>query len=228
MRTGPLGRRNANSSRLIASWPAAPSRPAAEPSSDAVRFSPRGPTPSATRMAIPAAGLRLQCQLPINLREFLAAHFGSGVRIDEDGVFTLESGMGDETISQVARAIRLFSTQRAHETWSECAVPIARLREALAAGIPGKGRVVLCLRCALFESHHDAIESHRDGGCVAVDLSVDNFPAQSAGETEITDLVMNMVEGFRLARAALSLPHFDLDCYVARESIAFTWRPLTP
>jgi len=176
---------------------------------------------------MPDSGLRLQCQLPINLREFLATHFGSGVRIDEDGVFTLESGMGDDIMSRVARAIRLFSTQRAHEVWSECAVPIARLENALSTETPGRGRVVLCLRCAVFETGCDAIERHRDSGCVPVDLSAEHRTNASMDEPAMTELVMNMVEGFRLARAALSLPHFDLDCYVARGSVAFTWRPLT-
>ncbi len=176
---------------------------------------------------MPDSGLRLQCQLPINLREFLATHFGSGVRIDEDGVFTLESGMGDDVMSRVARAIRLFSTQRAHEVWSDCSVPIARLEDALSTEAPGRGRVVLCLRCAVFESGRDAIERHRDGGCVPVDLSVEHRANPSLDESAMAALVMNMVEGFRLARAALSLPHFDLDCYVARGSVAFTWRPLT-
>ena len=35
-----------------------------------------------------------------------------------------------------------------------------------------------------------------------------------------------MIEGFRLGRAALGLPHYDLDCYVARGQVIFTWRPL--
>ncbi len=30
-----------------------------------------------------------------------------------------------------------------------------------------------------------------------------------------------------LLRAALGLPHYDLDCYVARRQVIFTWRPLT-
>jgi hypothetical protein len=36
-----------------------------------------------------------------------------------------------------------------------------------------------------------------------------------------------VIEGFRLGRAALGLPHHDLDCYVARGQVIFTWRPLS-
>ena len=69
--------------------------------------------------------------MPINLREFLAEQFEGGLRIDEDGVFTLGSATGEDALSRVARAIRRYSTERAHERWDECAAALASLGDDL-------------------------------------------------------------------------------------------------
>jgi hypothetical protein len=41
-------------------------------------------------------------------------------------------------------------------------------------------------------------------------------------------MLLRVIEGFRLGRAALGLCHYDLDCYVARGQVIFTWRPVAP
>src|SRR5260370_34946963 len=72
--------------------------------------------------------LNLKCTLPINLREFLAEQFAApfaegvgaeglraealrdGLRIDEDGVFTLGPGPAKAALRRDARAIRRHPT----------------------------------------------------------------------------------------------------------------------
>jgi hypothetical protein len=170
--------------------------------------------------------LSLKCALPINLREFLAEQFAGGLHIDEDGVFTLGPSAGEDALRRVARAIRRFSTERAHEQWNECATALARLGDDLDWAGESGDQVVLCLRCAAIETGADAIGRHREAGCVAVDLS-----AHTSSHVEepqgLPEMLLRVIEGFRLGRAALGLPHYDLDCYVARGQVIFTWRPLS-
>ncbi len=174
------------------------------------------------------SSLRLNCPLPINLREFLAEHLSAGLQIDEDGVFTVASGAGDEMMSQIARAIRRFSTERAHEQWAECAIGVERLGDDLEWAAETGEQVALCLGCAAVETGKGTMQRHVGAGCLAVELSA---PAAASAECDDTphnlpEALLHVVEGFRLGRAALTLSHYDLDCYVARGQVIFTWRPL--
>jgi hypothetical protein len=166
--------------------------------------------------------------LPINLREFLTAQFGSGLRMDEDGAFALSPQAGEQALSRVARAIRRFSTARAHERWAECAVDLASLGGDLDWAAEACEPVVLCMRCAVEEPGADAATRHRGGGCIAVELVVQTacYPFDHDAPHSLAERLLHVIEAFRLGRAALGLPHYDLDCYMARGQVIFTWRPL--
>jgi hypothetical protein len=252
LRTGPLGRREAHISRFIEGFTTGLLRPAfIDPLGRERIFNHRARPArlrNSTRNSLSGSPpLNLKCALPINLREFLAgqfaAPFADGLRIDEDGVFTLGPGAGEEAFSRVARAIRRYSTERAHERWNECATALARLRDDLGRAAESGGQVVLCLGCAALETGADAVGRHRGAGCVAVELSArpnshagnlndGNLNDQTAVRVEISqglpEMLLRMIEGFRMGRAALGLCHYDLDCYVARGQVIFTWRPVAP
>ena len=252
MRTGPLGRREAHISRFIEGFTTGLLRPAfIDPLGRERIFNHRARPArlrNSTRNSLSGSPpLNLKCALPINLREFLAgqfaAPFADGLRIDEDGVFTLGPGAGEEAFSRVARAIRRYSTERAHERWNECATALARLGDDLGRAAESGGQVVLCLGCAALETGADAVGRHRGAGCVAVELSArpnlhagnfndGNLNDQTAARVEesrgLPEMLLRVIEGFRLGRAALGLCHYDLDCYVARGQVIFTWRPVAP
>lgn len=252
MRTGPLGRREAHISRFIEGFTTGLLRPAfIDPLGRERIFNHRARPArlrNSTRNSLSGSPpLNLKCALPINLREFLAgqfaAPFADGLRIDEDGVFTLGPGAGEEALSRVARAIRRYSTERAHERWNECATALARLGDELGRAAESGGQVVLCLGCAALETGAEAVGRHRGAGCVAVELSArpnlhagnlnaGNLNDQIAGRVEVShglpEMLLRVIEGFRLGRAALGLCHYDLDCYVARGQVIFTWRPVAP
>lgn len=235
MRTGPLGRREAHISRFIEGSLSGFLRPAFIDSTDGERVLNRRSRPARLRNSIrnslsDSPPLNLQCALPINLREFLAEQFTGGLRIDEDGVFTLGQGEGEDALSRVARAIRRYSTERAHERWDECATALARLDDDLDWAAESGTQVVLCLECAALETGNDVAGRHRGAGCVAVELSagLDGRNASHLEEPQgLTEMLRRVIEGFRLGRAALGLSHYDLDCYVARGQVIFTWRPLS-
>jgi hypothetical protein len=252
LRTGPLGRREAHISRFIEGFTTGLLRPAfIDPLGRERIFNHRARPArlrNSTRNSLSGSPpLNLKCALPINLREFLAgqfaAPFADGLRIDEDGVFTLGPGAGEEAFSRVARAIRRYSTERAHERWNECATAVARLGDDLGRAAESGGQVVLCLGCAALETGADAVGRHRGAGCIAVELSArpnlhagnfndGNLNDQTAARVEesrgLPEMLLRVIEGFRLGRAALGLCHYDLDCYVARGQVIFTWRPVAP
>ncbi len=252
MRTGPLGRREAHISRFIEGFTTGLLRPAfIDPLGRERIFNHRARPArlrNSTRNSLSGSPpLNLKCALPINLREFLAgqfaAPFADGLRIDEDGVFTLGPGAGEEAFSRVARAIRRYSTERAHERWNECTTALARLGDDLGRAAESGGQVVLCLGCAAMETGADAVGRHRGAGCIAVELSArpnlhagnfndGNLNDQTAARVEesrgLPEMLLRVIEGFRLGRAALGLCHYDLDCYVARGQVIFTWRPVAP
>lgn len=230
MRTGPLGRREAQISRLVEGLAVGFARPpAALPAIDHARTAPRErvfsrlPNPPSSSSPLP-----LKCPLPINLREFLAAQFGTGLRMDEDGVFALGPEAGEEALSRIARAIRRFSTARAHEQWAECGVDLASLGDDLDWAAEAGEPLVLCLRCAAVEAGAKAAARHRGGGCIAVELGAQTacYPFDHDAPHSVPERLLHVIEAFRLGRAALGLPHYDLDCYVARGQVIFTWRPL--
>lgn len=234
MRTGPLGRREAYISRFIEGSAAGFQRPAFIDPLGRERILNRRARParhrSSTRNPLSdSPPLNLKCALPINLREFLADQFDGGLRIDEDGVFSLGPDAGEDALSRVARAIRRYSTERAHERWDECATALARLGGDLDRAAESGEQVVLCLGCAVLETGDRAVGRHREAGCVAVELSA-VVDQQAAGHLEepqgLPEMLLRVIEGFRLGRAALGLAHYDLDCYVARGQVIFTWRPL--
>jgi hypothetical protein len=230
LRTGPLGRREAHISRFIEGFTSGFLRPAFIDSLGRERTFNRRARPARLRKPTRNSpsdppSLNLKCSLPINLREFLGEQFAGGLRIDEDGVFTVGPGAGEDALNRIARAIRRYSTERAHEQWAECAMPLACLGDDLDWAAESGEQAVLCLRCAVLATGADAIGRHREAGCVALELS-----ARTASHVEeprgLAAMLLHVIGGFRLARAALGLPHYDLDCYVARGQVIFTWRPL--
>jgi hypothetical protein len=246
LRTGPLGRREAHISRFIEGFPSGLLRPAFIDPLGRERVFNRRARPARLRnwsrnSSSDSPSLNLKCALPINLREFLAQQFSDQqfvdeLRIDEDGVFALGPGAGEDALSHIARAIRRYSIERAHERWDECATAQARLADDLDWALESGDQVVLCLGCAALETGADALERHRRAGCVAVELSAKLHARLNADRVRhveapqgqgLPEMLRQVIEGFRLGRAALGLPHFDLDCYVARGQVIFTWRPLT-
>jgi hypothetical protein len=249
-----LGRREAHISRFIEGFTTGLLRPAFIDPMGRERIFKHRARPArlrnSTRNSLSdSPPLNLKCALPINLREFLAGQFASPfaevLRIDEDGVFTLGRGAGEEALSRVARAIRRYSTDRAHERWDECATALARLGDDLGRAAESGEQVALCLGCAALETGADAVGRHRGTGCVAVELSAKphgnpsagnlyagNLNEKTAGRIEVSqglpEMLLRVIEGFRLGRAALGLCHYDLDCYVARGQVIFTWRPVAP
>jgi hypothetical protein len=250
LRNGPLGRREAHISRFIEGLPSGLLRPAFIDPLGRERVFSRRARPARLRNSTRNSlsdwpSLSLKCALPINLREFLTQQFpgqqfADGLRIDEDGVFTLGPSAGEDALSRVARAIRHYSTERAHERWDECATALARLGDDLDWAQESGEQVVLCLGCATLETGADALGRHRRAGCVAVELSAKLNGKLRAGQTTETashveaprgeglpEMLRQVIEGFRLGRAALGLAHYDLDCYLARGQVIFTWRPLS-
>ena len=235
MRTGPFGRRDAHIARFIEGSFCGFQRPPCGEPVERERLFRHGPRPAGIRRptrdqlsnSLPP---EFKFNLPINLREFLASQLdiplSEALRIDEDGVFTLDGTAGEGALSRVARAIRRYSTQRAHERWEECASALASLADELEWARGSGEQLVLCLGCATLELSSDAVARHRRRGCVAVELSATTscLIDQSQG---LTEMLRHVIEGFRLGRAALGLTHYDLDCYVARGQVIFTWRPVS-
>jgi hypothetical protein len=230
LRSGPLGHRKAHISRVVEGFHAGSSRPPALlPAFGHARILSlkRSLSRQFDTLSQPPP-LPLKCSLPINLREFLTAEFGSGLQMDEDGVFALSPETGEQALSRVARAIRRFSTARAHERWAECAVGLASLGGDLDRAAEAGEPVVLCLRCAVEETGANAASRHRGGGCIAVELGAQTacYPFDHDAPHSLAERLLHVIEAFRLGRAALGLPHYDLDCYMARDQVIFTWRPL--
>ncbi len=230
MRTGPFGRREPHISRLVEGLAVGFARPPAPLGAvGRARTLPRERVFSTLSNAPSSLSpLPLRCPLPINLREFLAAQFGAGLRMDEDGVFALGPEAGEEALSRIARAIRRFSTARAHEQWAECGIALVRLGDNLDWAAETGEPLVLCLRCAAVEAGAEAAGRHRGDGCIAVELGAQTacYPFDHDAPHSVPERLLHVIEGFRLGRAALGLPHYDLDCYVARGQVIFTWRPL--
>ncbi|MGH7916600.1 MAG: hypothetical protein ACREQE_03960, partial [Candidatus Binataceae bacterium] len=131
-------------------------------------------------------------------------------------------------LSKLARAIRRYSTERAHEAWIECAVALARFEEEARVSEPS--HAVLCMRCVRVDFGNG--EAHRSPGCLAVTLAT-AFGAGAepcephqypAGITAAR--LQKVIEEFRALRVAFGLPHYELDCYLTNAQVTFTWRPL--
>ena len=220
LRTGPMVRRGANVMRT-AQATSSPTRQAA-----LSRIFEKQPPPADLPTSPPlieSSCLHIECKLPINLRKFLAEHLGHQAD-DDDSILDLAAHADEATLSKLARAIRRYSTTRAHESWSQCSVPLARLASA-DGNTPEPA--ALCLQCANVEFGADAMSAHQGPACVAISLSRDDCPERADAKTRrISDRIQRSVEEFRALRVAFGLPHFDLDCYVHGAQIVFTWRPL--
>jgi len=169
--------------------------------------------------------VHLECRLPINLREFLVDQLGTVV--DESGATMLNFATKAEepTLSKLARAIRRYSTTRAHESWEECGIALARFDEYR----DGPAEIALCLACVRIEFGEGALARHQGAGCVSLALNpVRAWRTQSSEPYEISvaDAFRQLIEEFRRLRAAFGLPHFELDSYVRNRQLIFTWRPL--
>lgn len=220
MRTGPLVRRGAHASRIVPGVPATLRRAGLPRSLELPAFD-NLPLPSPI---IEASCLHAECKLPINLRNFLAQQFGPALESDNESILDMAANADPATLSRVARAIRRYSTSRAREAWSECAVALEVFeRRAMNAASAAR----LCLECARLEFGAEAFEAHLAPRCLTVDLLPACAPrSQPNNNSSVSDRLQRQIEDFRAMRAAFGLPHFDLDCYVTNRRVMFSWRPL--
>lgn len=217
MRTGPSVRRGANVSRT---------------SQAAVAISRMLPrvfgrqNPSLSGFPLPPItanpGVRSTCRLPINLRSFLAAQLGCHPDANDDTILSLAARADRVTLNKLARAIRRYSTARAHEAWAECTLALTAFVQAHRDGRP----VLLCLRCVHVEFGDTATHRHQRSGCVPITLARPKSTKADATSEEVANKIQHLVEEFRALRAAFGLSHFDLDCYVRGEQLTLMWRPL--
>jgi hypothetical protein len=231
LRSGPLEHRSANSSRVAHGSSSTFLRAASPPNfycchSDPKRILNLRPETS-ERKVWEAATLKLDSWLPINLRQFLSEHLGPHIRVEDDAIVALVPRSGEWLIGEVARTIRRFSTERVHEAWNQCALPLNELEGAQHRG--SQREIVVCLRCVRVETCADALGRHRDDGCLAVSLPLAETSPDAwlgAAQDYPAESVHRAIEGFRNERIASGLPHFDLDCYVANGRVVITWRPM--
>lgn len=229
MRNGPSVYRRARVSRAILGVPSPLERLAAlGTAGDAAQGERRANRFSACSVW-QSSRLYLGGRLPINLRRFLAEELGPSMRVENDRIVVLEPRSGDVLMRELARAIRRFSAERAHQTWSECAISLARLEsEFFRAPALGRCPVVLCLRCACIGA--GPLDEHGGTNCLPVNL--DSAPgdfeaSRERGDSDVVpEAISQAVENFRMAREATGLPHYDLDCFVTNGQVIFTWRPL--
>jgi len=223
VRTGPMVRRGANSSHVSQRAPS----------------TLRPPTLSATSAlsrifsvpVIESSCLHVEFRIPIDLRRYLAKQLA--LDCDDEALLNFAAHADGATLSKLARAIRRFSTERAHMRWSECAVALAAFEKNAARGeSTDASQAILCLGCARIDFGEHATEAHRGSECVVVDLSAalgaNSGGARSkGGRKPIAERLQTIIEQFRALRAAFHLPHHGLDCYVTNSRVTFTWSPLS-
>jgi hypothetical protein len=228
LRTGPLVHRGAHVSRVVQGAPAvcrASSSPKTAPLGSAVFASFPKPRPEPI---IEASCLHQKCRLPINLREFLSQQFGPTLNCDSDTILSLAANADQTTLSKLARAIRRYSTTRAHQDWSECSASLTQFeREARSGG--DRPRAGLCLKCACL-AFGDCLADHRGRECLVVDLGPACIAASAEHDEEaedaIADQLQRQVEEFRTLRSAFGLAHYELDLYGSGRKVNFTWHPV--
>jgi hypothetical protein len=171
----------------------------------------------------PKPGIRSSCRLPINLRSFLAGQLGCQPGASDDTILSYAARADQLTLNKLARAIRRYSTARAHEAWAECSLAVAAFVKAHRDG----SLTVLCLRCARLDFGDAASREHQHYGCVPITLAQKESlkPTDMAAE-EVPETIQHLVEEFRALRTAFGLPHFDLDCYLRGDQLTLMWRPL--
>lgn len=169
--------------------------------------------------------LHLECRLPINLREFLAEQLGAVLDESDETMLKLAADAEEITLSKLARAIRRYSTNRAHESWEEASVPLTRFVKTGKAGLE---EGALCLACVRVEFGEGALARHQTAGCVSLALGQASVAGASGSRAQVTvvDGIRRLIEEFRRLRVAFGLPHFELDSYVRNNQVVFTWRPL--
>ncbi|HJU11349.1 MAG TPA: hypothetical protein VJ728_10755 [Candidatus Binataceae bacterium] len=219
MRTGPLVRRGANASRTAQ---AATALPRVLPRAFGKQNLSLGTLPLPAIVPNPAG--RSTCRLPINLRGFLAAQLGCDPGASDDTILSLAARADQLTLNKVARAIRRYSTARAHEAWAECSLAVTTFTRAYQEG----SLVVLCLRCARVDFGEAASRDHRHKRCVPIMLGQpESSREEQLGAEGVAEKIQHQVEEFRALRAAFGLPHFELDCYVRGQQLTLMWRPLS-
>ena len=218
MRTGPLVRRGANVSRTAESTAALPRMlpRVFSKQSLSLRDFPLPPV-------APKSGLRSNCRLPINLRSFLAGQLGCQPGATDDAILSYAASADQPTLNKLARAIRRYSTARAHEAWAECSVSV----KAFVHAHQQRVLAVLCLRCVRVDFGDAASSEHQHNRCVPIALtSKQSSPPNDMAAEEVPEKIQHLVEEFRALRTAFGLPHFDLDCYLRGEQLTLMWRPL--
>src|SRR5262249_41028838 len=142
---------------------------------------------------------RSSCRLPINLRSFLAAQLGCQPGAGDETILSFAARADQSTLNKLARAIRRYSTARAHEAWAECGLALAAFVEARRKGRP----VVLCLRCVRVDFGDAAECEHQRLGCVPITLARRGpvNPSDMVAE-EVPERVQHLVEEFRALRTA--------------------------
>jgi hypothetical protein len=230
VRNGPLVHRRAHASRFAYGAPSPVERLQTLAAFGGPRmYSSRSRTVSAEPAKWEMQRLQLGSRLPINLRHFLAEQLGPSMRIEDDSIVALEPRSSEALMRELARAIRRFSAERAREAWCECAMGMERLeREFFCEPSEVRGPVVLCLRCACVGA--GPLDQHCGTRCLPVHLGAEVRAQQLEGKCVdgalTPDALHRAVENFRRHRTDGSLPHYDLDCYVAGGQVIFTWRPL--
>jgi hypothetical protein len=180
--------------------------------------------------ALPFQNLRFENCLPINLRSFLAAELGPRLFIDDRTIAPANGEFPETFMRDLARAIRRFSFERAHESWVEVVIGRLALEEALTRARIGGCEVVVCVQCARISIGLNPLGEHRDASCLAVPLhgfaSCDYEDEQVPLSAQLRRKLYQEMENFRRGRTEAGLPHFDLDYYLRDNQYVFTWRPL--
>ncbi len=165
------------------------------------------------------AGQSIADYLPLNLRSILNHGMFPSTRTDERTINRIaRRGPSDATLREFARAVRSFAATRAREHWVECAVSIRELELATAIGARGESSSFICLKCAVLAPPTE-LQLHREPACIIAPLEA------SSARLSAPERARRAVEKFRTAREAEGLPHYDLDCYVSKGRMVFTWRP---
>jgi len=143
----------------------------------------------------------------------------SSLHVDERAPNAAGRATRELTVREFARAVRSFAATRAREHWIECAISVRDFEAALTASA-GSGRSsFICLKCAVFAAPAES-QLHPAPGCVAAPIGA-MLARHGAPER-----ARRAVEQFRAARASDGLSHYDLDCYVSKGRMVFTWRPI--
>jgi hypothetical protein len=181
--------------------------------------------------SLPFQNLRFENCLPINLRSFLSAELGQRLCIDESTIAPASGEFPDAFMRDLARAIRRFSFERAHESWIEVVGARPALEEGLNRGRIGACQVVLCLGCARLNIGLHALREHRGADCIGVPLhgyASCDYEEEVPSSSPVRRNLYKEIASFRRARAAQGLAHYDLDYYMRDSHYVFTWRPLPP